>query len=256
MNNSEQTPGSSSPILEIVCGKTASPLRPILQDRFLIGSGPRCDLRLGGDDMPLLHSIVHISGGTICIDPVADTPQLLVNGRPGAADLQSGDEIVIGRFRMVLHGASVACESQAVSELNADTLETEDQIDPSTLSAAELVELIEAEEALIEEFEARRQSGADALLDAVQRRADALPLDTAAPQTEELLGGIRSAVLSLGQSTRQLEQPAGLSESDVQDAAASLLDCQQEIISALDRVLSLIEQRKADDELESRRHVA
>lgn len=255
MNNSDHNLSTSCPYLEIACGKTASPIRPIQCDRFLIGAGPQCDLRLGGD-MPLVHSIVHLSSGTICIDPVADSPELLVNGRPGPAELQSGDEIVIGQFRMILHGADLAVAVQPAAAPAEEVLEAADEIDPSELSAAELVDLIEREEAMIEEFESGREAGAEALLDAVQRRAEANH-DGSSEQTQELLGGIRSAVVSLGQSARQLEQPGRLTEQEVRQAASSLLDCQNEIITALDRVLAAIEQQKATAEPdEPQRHVA
>lgn len=252
MHNLEQSQTVSSPVFEIKCGKTASPMRPIIRDRFLIGSGPRCDLRLGGEGMPDLHSIVHIEGGAISIDPVADIPELLVNGHSGMAELQDGDEIRIGQFRMVLHGAPSQAESSPEPELVED-----EPIDPAELSASELVALIEQEEALIEEFEEGRRAGASALLDAVEHRATSLVSKAdAAGEADpgELLGGIRSAVVSLGQSARQLEEPASLTEDDVREAAASLLDCQQQIISALDRVLDKIERQNAWQE--SRRDVA
>ena len=257
MNNSDQNLSSSCPQLEIACGKTASPFRPILRDRFLIGAGPRCDLRFGGDDMPLLHSIMHVSAGMICIDPVSDEPQLLVNGQPGPAELQSGDEIIIGRFRMILHCAKLAVSGQRDDVLGeVPVIEAEKDIDLSELSAVELVELIEREEAMVEEFESGLVAGADALLDAVGRRADSLQSAAREP-AEELIGEIRSAVVSLGQSARQLERPGHLSEQEVRKAAASLLDCQNEMITALDRVLAVIEQRKAAEEpAEPRRHVA
>lgn len=246
MNNSERpSPAASSPTFEIVCGKTASPLRPIVRDRFLIGSGPRCDLRLGGDEMPLLHSIVHLDGDTICIDPVANSPQMLVNGQPGMTELKSSDEITIGGFRMILHGADLAFQTVADPETVVDT-----PVDLAELSAAELVDLIEQDEALIEEYEAGLEAGANALLDAVQRKADALSAGAADDDSQgsELLGGIRSAVVSLGQSARQFEERCSVTEDDVRAAAASLLDCQQQIITALDRVLDKIERESARHE--------
>ena len=242
MNSSERpSPATSSPTFEIVCGKTASPLRPILRDRFLIGAGPRCDLRLGGDEMPVLHSIVHLDGSTICIDPVAAAPPLLVNGQSGMTELQSGDEIAIGGFRMILHAADIAAEAMPNAAPGV-----QEPVDLAELSAAELVDLIEQEEALVDEYEAGRRAGAEALLDAVERRADALSADSSSDdshQPEELLGGIRSAVISIGQSARQLEQPGNLTEDDVRQAGASLLDCQQQIITVLDRVLEKIERQ-------------
>ena len=247
MNNSERPcPATSSPTLEILCGETASPLRPLLQDRFLIGAGPRCDLRLGGDDMPLLHSIVYRDGDAIGIDPVADIPTLLVNGRPGITELHSGDTIEIGNFQMALHGADIV--SQPTADAMPDDEETRDLAD---VFAAELIELIEQEEALIADYEGRRRAGAEALFDAAQRRADALADQSksdASHEPGELLDGIRSTVLSLGQSAMQLEQHGSLTEHDVRQVAASLLDCQQQIISALDRVLEKIERQNKSQE--------
>jgi len=229
-------------------------LRPILHDRFLIGAGPRCDLRLGGEDMPLLHSIVYQDGETICIDPVTNAPAVLVNGRPGITELQSGDTIEIGSFRMVLHGGNLVSQP-------ADPMpEVEETRDLADIFAAELIELIEQEEALIAEHESGRRAGAEALFDAAQRRADELAVESTSDAShgpEELLDGIRATVLSLGQSAMQLEQHGSLTEHDNREAAASMLGCQQQIISALDRVLEKIErQSKSQDSPMPHRDVA
>lgn len=60
--------------LEICRGRTEHPLRPVLSPRFLIGSSPRCDLRLGGAEVPPLVAMIFQDGSNTWLEAIAPAP--------------------------------------------------------------------------------------------------------------------------------------------------------------------------------------
>ena len=253
-DRSARKSASQSPLMfEISRGRTDSPLRPINRDRFLIGSGERCDLRLGGQDVPAVHSVVHIDGDQIWLEALAESPEVRVNGRlTRSAALEPGDALEIGSFCLTLHRTSSVQPVPAprihgarVSEILTEE-ESADLLDIEDLSARELVDLIEQEEALIEEFESRRQMGAQALLDVLNQRfgpdvSDDSQTVDATPDTRQLLHELQMAIISLNEFAQDFEQRTDrLSQRDTHRAANSLLDFQKQIVSRLDGVLGKI----------------
>ena len=248
-----ETASQSPLVFEITRGRTESPLRPISRDRFLIGAGERCDLRLGGEGMPAVHSVVHIEGDEIWLETLADSPEIRVNGRLiRSAALEPGDELEIGSFSLTLHRTSSAEPVQVpriygapVSEILAEE-ELANPLDVEELTARQLVDLIDQEEALIEEFEARRQMGAQALMDVVKERfadtaAEDEPVADEQATPSQLLGELQAAILSLNEFAQEFEQKTErLSHPETQRVANSLLDFQQQIVSRLDGVLEKI----------------
>lgn len=247
--------GSQSPLVfEITRGRTESPLRPVSRDRFLIGAGERCDLRLGGDGMPAVHSVVHVDGTEIWLETLADSPEVRVNGRlTRSAALEPGDDLEIGAFNLTLHRTDSSESVHAPRIYGATVRETltEEEVDNpiedlEELTARELVELIDQEEAIIEEFEARRRLGAQALMDVVKQRflepdADDSSNVEESPAPSQLLSELQAAILSLNEFAHEFEQRTErLSQPETQRVANSLLDFQQQIVSRLDGVLEKI----------------
>jgi len=159
--------------LEVSRGITEYPQRPVTEGRILIGAGPQCGLRLGGDQIPLLHSILHVEGTDIWLDAVADSPSLKVNGEVlENALIDEGDRVEIGSFQFVvrraIHDPGSTTEDKAFS--NGESSEAD--IDMDVLSASDLVDLIEAEQQMVDDFGGRRRMGADALLQAALKRLD------------------------------------------------------------------------------------
>lgn len=180
--------------LEVCRGRTQFPVRPIASDRFLIGSGKRCDLRLGGS-VPPLHCIIYRDGGDVWLDAIAAQPAIKVNGRVAqCVRLHDGDLIEIASFhfrlRCALPTASSAIASKA-EHVEPASLSAE-PADVESMSAAELVERLAAELEDVEEFEDRRLTGAEALLAAAEQlaveQAEAAPEihPAAIPITERL----------------------------------------------------------------------
>jgi hypothetical protein len=167
--------------LEISRGRTRFPQRPVSGARFFVGSGEACDLRLGGTDIPPLHSLIQIKGRQFWIEPVAPEPPLLINGQATQGEwLREGDVLSIGGFQFQTHlipvsslftQRAVPSISSAVDLVLEDTdLDADATLDVSTLSASELVDRIEQEQARVEEFEANQRAGAEALLQTLRTR--------------------------------------------------------------------------------------
>ena len=154
--------------LDIRRGRTRARRRPVRSRRFLIGAGSNCQLQLGGDEIPILHSILLMDDDGAHIDAVVSTPELLVNGIPQrAADLHDGDVFSIGRFEFAVN----VPDQFAASQVAVDELPLDDATDLESMSAAELVERIEREQAAVDRFENSRSQGAAALLQSIARRA-------------------------------------------------------------------------------------
>ena len=233
--------------LEICRGLTKSPCRPVRTGRFLIGAGPHCDLRLGGRQMPILHSILLVDGCDVLLEAVASTPPLKVNGEiTQSVRLKDGDLIEIGsieffaRHSQAIPSTQIApATANGVEDLQAagfvgevPNLNEVPKLDE--LTALELNDLIEAEQHAVEQFEGKREMGAAALLQSALERAhttvsresnnaDLLPIasttiaendssETNASASDalelQLLEDLERAVKQLDRYSEQLEQQA------------------------------------------------
>jgi hypothetical protein len=177
--DSLQLPSTNHPVetpplvLEITRGRTRFRSRPVTGPRFLIGGGVTCNLRMGGADIPVLHSIITISNGEVHLEAIAPAPVLIVNGRGvREVELFDGDVIAIGdvelRARLVAWHPPAAIQAADTQLAYGD----EGESPLAELSALELIDRIEAEERLIDEFEERRLTGARALVENVFSRVD------------------------------------------------------------------------------------
>jgi hypothetical protein len=151
-------------VIEITRGRTRFRSRPVTGSRFLIGAGVTCDLRLGGADVPVLHSIITVTNGEVHLEAIAPNPVLIVNGRGvREVELADGDVIGIGdvelRARLAVRHTPAAIETIEAAPATVDS----DEYSLADLSASELIDRIEAEERQIDEFEERRLTGAKAL---------------------------------------------------------------------------------------------
>lgn len=178
-------PGSDpSPLLtlKVLLGGTRFPVRPVRKDRFTIGSGDRCDLRLGGDS-PRLHSVLVVTPTEVLLEQIASSPALVVNGvAQSSAVLNSGDRIRIG-------GVELEAEIPQASKLRfpppligrvdeAVSAKDRSEIDVASLSAEQLLDLFELEQSAIERDLESRTQGADALLDEARKRLRRADINT------------------------------------------------------------------------------
>jgi hypothetical protein len=267
-----QSDTGTPPALEIQRGRSQHPLRPIASFPFLIGTGEQCDLRLGGDEIPSLHSVITMESGQLYIECIVPMPPLQVAGHPvEAALLADGDTIHIGDFEFRVQHPESALPENAVAMSNPDeadaavaneaiVLDDIDEIDErplGTFSTAELVERLEQDMQLIEQLDEGREAGAEALMDSIFSRAQALEevdshqdtpepleaesLETALPETvgessqialelERVLEKMTEFSLELeSRSDRQTQREASYAE-----AAAMLSETQQQLVSQLE----------------------
>lgn len=251
--------------IEIHRGRTEFPSRPIGHTPFLIGAGDECDLRLGGDQIPAVHSRFFVEDDTLHVESLAAAPALFINGRAVRKGvLLDGDKLGIGSFEFVVrraHRAAVLPASSAalIAEAEIGTLdnfEVDDfeMDDLESLSAAELLDRIEKEQAFVDAFENRQRMGARALLNAVRERMhveepesmieemdSVIPIPTGADDVSEseenLSAGLQQLLVQLTSLSQALEQrSARLSrrEAGYAEAVTLLLGAQEKLATQLD----------------------
>lgn len=217
--------------LEIARGRTLYPRRPISAERFLIGAGSNCHLQLGGDGMPFLHSLIVRCGDALAIEAFVSAPELRVNGAVvRTAELTDGDRLSIGPFEFTLH-LQVSAEAEPSDPLYApiplEVAVEADEQPTAELSAAELIEKIEAHEAEAAEFDDRQRRGVAALLQAA--RSTAAEVEAPVESEEELVEEISTLSLELQQRLAELRQ-----REDAQRLRAeSLLSAQDRLAEQL-----------------------
>lgn len=158
--------------LEVRRGRTRFPCRPLNSSRYLIGSGSNCHLQLGGT-VPMLHSLLVHRDERWTVEVVAPEPTLLVNGESCRhRHLCVGDCIRLAGFEFVLctaeGGVPKPDQRKPHHQMFASTSLEEDT---AGLTASQLLERMEQEIAVVEEFEENRRRGAISLLDAARRQA-------------------------------------------------------------------------------------
>jgi hypothetical protein len=159
-------------VLEVTKGQTRFRRRPVTTPRFLIGAGSTCDLRLGGEGMSALHSIITSAACEIAIEAIAGEPALTVNGRlVQNAVLHDGDVIAVGEVELLARFEAGHAPAEATGISAAVASPEDDERPLAELSAAELVDRIAEDERLIEDFEERQRVGANALVEAIMGRA-------------------------------------------------------------------------------------
>lgn len=147
--------------LRVTRGGTRFPERPIDTERFLIGAGSNCHLKLGGG-IGILHSVVVVRGDVLWIDALISDPPLMVNGKKVRdGELKHGDVIEIGPFQFQLCKKALEPRNEEpVEEMEPESLED--------LSAEELVDRLGEELEQLETIAETQDMGFEALLNAIQ----------------------------------------------------------------------------------------
>ena len=254
------------PWLEIVRGRTNFPCRPVRGDRFLIGAGSQCDLQLGGDDVPMLHSVVVVDSRGATIEAFSPKPELRINGKSErSVSLRHQDEIEIGRIRLVFHNPAAAVPPESDDSDDATALPTLEDLQTADSSAEETGELtveelihrLEDEQAAIDSLEQRQLAGAQALLDAIRRAGGEEALDQPSvnaehqdeeqPEIESI--PIRQSVDEWAERERQLLEI----EQNLAAKAAELATVQDRLAAQIDQIREHVRQLESTDEPESLR---
>lgn len=212
---------SASLILEM--RDTAGDLRRhrVEADGYLIGRGDFCDLRLDDAAIPLVHSEIHLQDGAMWIEAV-DAPAIDMNGKavPRLA-LRSGDVLRIGTVAVTIR-----------TGIEADILSDDAWEDLLELSALELCERIEAEEATIREDEQHRWQGIEALLVALEGMlrtdreliADDAHTESVVQQLHALSEALATRTQQLVEQEQQFLNTAGEIKQSQEDMARRMED--------------------------------
>ena len=151
----EQCPG---PYLEILRGRTDFPLRPLELERFLIGAGSQCTLQLGGEGMPILHSLITRTAGGYQIEALASFPMLRINGQPARSGaLTDGDLVMIGAFEfgIRLPALSTANAEPSNQLLDVEAILREADREARSIPDMSVEELLAGLEDFTQQFDAR-----------------------------------------------------------------------------------------------------
>lgn len=266
--------------LEITKGKTEFPIRPIQDSRLTIGAGSCCGLQLAGHEMPILHSLIEIEDEKVTLKAISPQPNLLLNGKPiQGSTLSEGDLIKIGPIEFVFHqSCPQTITSISNAGLSGSPLETSVHITPDKrdhsmtnettlkdLSASELIDLLEQDFQLIEQFESRKEQGAAALMSRIhqtkEEQDEQLEAQESLSELEqvELLSDLEGMMEELTKFSEALHQRADqltTREKQYEIAAASLLETQEKLASQLDRTLDHVETIKNDQQEDGGPHRA
>lgn len=188
---------STSLILEVRDAAGALRRHRVEADGFLIGRGDFCDLRLDEPSLPMVHSEIHLDNGVIWIEAI-DAPSVEVNGKlVPRLTLRSGDTL---RFGSVPATVRMGADAMNIGSTTDAAWE-----DLSHLSAVELCERIEAEEAAVRDEERQRWQGVESLLVALEQmlRTDR-ELVTDEARTEEITQQLHALSEALAIRTQQL----------------------------------------------------
>ena len=91
----------------VASGTGRQPIEPVTIGTFLIGSGPRCNLRFGDSNIAEVHTILTVEHESIRLKCSHQEPELLINGSPTqACELLDGDMVEIGGHTLLFRLAA------------------------------------------------------------------------------------------------------------------------------------------------------
>jgi hypothetical protein len=221
----------------------------VLTERYLIGAAPSCDLCLTGADVPPMHSVIVKEGRTYRWEAMMSRPAVRHNGQVCESfTLTDGDRVSIGGVELDVHIgtlADIAGElgvDPAAVTVNAPVHEAPGLNELDNVPAAELVDRLERDLDWIEQFDRRRELGADALLHAVRRRMPTPASDARTASTDEfqLIERLERLAAQLAKCTTALERRAEEIASDHRSLSATLADVLDAESRLADRLESLV----------------
>lgn len=255
-----QPPLNREFVLEILSGRTRYPNRPMPRGRLSIGSGRKCWLQLGGPDIPEIHSWMEVGQKEIALYVFEENPAIQVNGRKVQfALLKGGEALQIGPFEFLIH-AEMEDEPQQpwhrphLTPEQIANLKAGLEKPVETLTAEELVDLLEAEMMMIEQQESRERAGMVKLMQAVRETQHDLTIESAdgseseseiaaatdAEAAEDFISRIEDVTRSLRERAAHLKTE----ESEYARTAENLLRTQERLIEQMDHLMLALDARQ------------
>lgn len=178
-------PRDAVAFLRIADSDARFPIRPISEGSFLIGHGSACDLRLGDQEVPALHSILRVTRTSASITMMAERPELFVNGESvPRAVLHDGDLVEIADVRLVFRfvNEEAVPESLPSVAMVADEAEAPIELQKAEeLTIPDLVTGLEIEFELLRDLQNTSAETMDLLLNAARRSVEGASIKLAPP---------------------------------------------------------------------------
>jgi pSer/pThr/pTyr-binding forkhead associated (FHA) protein len=101
-----------------VWGRSGRELRALDSERMTVGTLDSNDVVVDADGVSRVHAVFERFGDTWCVRDVGSRNGTFVNGGRiiGERALHSGDEIVLGRLRLLFHGPARGKETAAIAQ--------------------------------------------------------------------------------------------------------------------------------------------
>jgi FHA domain len=101
-----------------VWGRGGRELRALSSERITLGTLESNDVVVEGDGVSRVHAVLERFGDTWCVRDLGSRNGTFVNGGRiiGEHALHSGDEILLGRLRLLFHGPSQGTETAAIAQ--------------------------------------------------------------------------------------------------------------------------------------------
>ena len=101
-----------------VWGRSGRELRTLDAERVTVGTLESNDVVLDADGVSRVHAVFERFGDTWCVRDLGSRNGTFVNGGRiiGERALHSGDEIVLGRLRLLFHGPARGTETAAIAQ--------------------------------------------------------------------------------------------------------------------------------------------
>lgn len=237
---------------------------------------------LGDSQIAPVHSLLLIESGRVTVEAIAHEPLLKVNDKVvRTATLENDDSLSIGgfQFRVRLNPEMIAqtLESYPDIPLDVEELLEREEKGLAELSAADLVERIEAEQTQIERYERQIETGKAALLQAALNRntcrerlpvipgssaaarykihgshatpAPMVPLPTGEDdQVVDEFERVRSELEDFSQDLEARLQRVNARENNIDAAARELAEAQMKLVGQLGLLLDQIATQPSKEE--------
>ncbi|MFO0916957.1 MAG: FHA domain-containing protein [Planctomycetaceae bacterium] len=239
--------------LRIIADGAKPRLVLIDQQDFLIGTGDQCHLRLKNQESPGLHSILRVQNQTVWIEAV-DEGTVSVDGHTyRRRALRDGDQLQFDGVRATVQIGERSSRRNSLPVVQG----TRTADDLSDLTAEELCDRIEREEAETRHFEHRRHFGWQALMSAVRDVAEqeailaphTLPAAQVAAISDERFDELIAHVRELSETLEARTQALAAQESVLIESSSQLCESQGRVSRQLEELLQRIAPEESSGEL-------
>lgn len=147
--------------LRLASRTTRHPIEPLSPGQFAIGSDPSCQLRLGEEGIPDVHTLLSVEQDRVQLRCLVSEPPVLVNGQAVQEyELHDGDLVEIGSHRMLLR----LLTAEGRITIDEDAFVVSAEVEAVESSAEALVDRLSEQLDVIEELAGGADSGVDQLI--------------------------------------------------------------------------------------------